>query len=140
MAKIERFEDLNIWKAARCFNQDIFKITSYELFSKDYRFRDQIRASAGSVMDNIAEGFERGGNKEFIQFLYIAKGSSGETRSQLYRAFDCQYISQNEFNDLCQKVIEISQSISAFISYLKIQKSKGSSISLSLVITLNFKP
>jgi four helix bundle protein len=96
MATIQCFEDLKVWKMAREFSMDIFRITGYEKFSKDYRFKNQIRASAGSIMDNIAEGFERSGNKEFNQFLAIAKGSCGESRSQLHRSFDCQYIESDE--------------------------------------------
>ncbi len=86
--KIDKFEDLEIWQEARELCRYVFKLTSTGLFNKDYKFRDQIRSSSGSVMDNIAEGFERGGNKEFAQFLSIAKGSCGETRSQSYRALD----------------------------------------------------
>jgi four helix bundle protein len=119
MAKIERFEDLDIWKMARELCKDIFRVTDYDAFSKSFRFREQIRASSGSVMDNIAEGFERSGNKELVQFLYIAKGSCGESRSQLYRALDCAYISREEFTVLYQKAIELSQSITNFIKYLK---------------------
>jgi four helix bundle protein len=90
--KIERFEDLEVWKLARDLYKYAFQISSLEPFNSDFRFRDQIRASSGSVSDNIAEGFERGGNKELLQFLYIAKGSCGETRNQSYRAFDSNYI------------------------------------------------
>ena len=110
---------------AREFCKDIFRITSYTQFSKDYRFKDQIRSSSGSIMDNIAEGFERDGNKEFIQFLTIAKGSCGESRSQLHRSFDYQYIENEEYETLCQKTIEISKAISAFVSYLKQSEIKG---------------
>jgi four helix bundle protein len=90
--KIERFEDLDIWKEARELYSRVFEITSVNPFCNDFKFRDQIRASSGSVMDNIAEGFERGGNKEFMQFLSVAKGSCGEVRSQSYRSFDFKYI------------------------------------------------
>ena len=75
MSSVRNFEELYIWQLSRDFCRDIFKITSYKEFSMDFRFKDQIRASSGSIMDNIAEGFERSGNKEFIHFLYISKGS-----------------------------------------------------------------
>ena len=125
MATIKCFEDLKIWKMARDFCRDIFRIIRYDKFSRDYKFKEQIWASSGSIMDNIAEGFERGGNKEFIQFLAIAKGSSGEARSQLHRAFDCQYIEKDEYIQLSQKAIDISKSIAALIDYLKQSEMKG---------------
>ena len=89
---IEKFEDLEILQEARVLCKYIFVITEKEPFSRDFKLRDQIRASSGSVMDNIAEGFERDGNKEFIQFLSVSKGSCGETHSQSYRSFDYNYI------------------------------------------------
>ena len=125
MATIKDFEDLKIWQMARELSKDICKITRYEQFSKDFKLKDQIKSSSGSVMDNIAEGFERNGNKEFSQFLAIAKGSSGETRSQLCRAFDYDYIEENEFKELWQKAKNLSQSIGAFITYLKQSEMKG---------------
>jgi four helix bundle protein len=126
MATINNFEDLEIWQKARDFCQKIFRITNNEKFSKDYRLRDQIRASSGSVMDNIAEGFERNGNKEFIQFLFISKGSCGESRSQLFRAFDYDYIERKEFDELMIDAKDLSQNISNFIKYLKQSEMKGS--------------
>ncbi len=119
------FEDLEIWKMSRVFCNDVFRITNYEQFSKDFRMKDQIKASSGSIMDNIAEGFERSGNKEFIQFLYIAKGSCGESRAQLYRALDFNYISNKKFELLKEKAIKISQAISNLIKYLKQSEMKG---------------
>ena len=124
--KIERFEDLEIWKDARELCKYVFKITSHEPFSKDYKFRDQIRSSSGSVMDNIAEGFGRGGNKEFINFLSIAKGSNDETRSQSYRAFDFDYISEEKLNDLLEQTDKISKKTSSFIKHLKGSTIRGS--------------
>ncbi|MDL2281640.1 four helix bundle protein [Parabacteroides sp. OttesenSCG-928-G06] len=126
MSTVKNFEDLKTWQMGRELCKEVFRITNYELFSKDYRLKDQIKASSGSIMDNIAEGFERSGNKEFIQFLYIAKGSCGETRSQLYRALDYNYITEKEFFSLRDKTIQISQAIGSFINYLKQSELKGS--------------
>jgi four helix bundle protein len=105
MSKVERFEDLKVWQLARELCQIIHKLTLKEQFSKDFKLIGQIKGSSGSIMDNIAEGFERDGNKEFIQFLSIAKGSCGETRSQLYRAFDNGYIIQDEFDQAYDKTL-----------------------------------
>jgi len=124
--KATMFEDLGIWQDARKLCKEIFLITEKDPFSRDFKLRDQIRTSSGSVMDNIAEGFERNGNKEFIQFLSIAKGSCGECRSQSYRAFDYGYIDQKILNELIHKTITLSKQISGFISYLKRSNFKGS--------------
>jgi four helix bundle protein len=94
---IKRFEDLEIWQEARELSKYVFKLSSLEPFKSDYKFRDQMRASSGSTMDNIAEGFCRGGNKEFYQFLSISRGSCGEVRSQSYRAYDYEYIVSMQF-------------------------------------------
>lgn len=98
MAPIKRFEDIISWKEARELNKLLGKIIDSGKMKGNYRLINQIEGSAGSIMDNIAEGFERGGNKELTQFLFIAKASCGELRSQLYRALDRRYITQNEFN------------------------------------------
>jgi four helix bundle protein len=124
--KIERFEDLEIWKEARELCKFIFEITEKEPFCKDYKFRDQIRSSSGSIMDNIAEGFERDGNREFVQFLSVAKGSCGETRSQSYRAFDYKYIKQDILDDLILRTTQLSKKISSLMAYLKNSDFKGS--------------
>lgn len=123
--RIKRFEDLEIWKEARDLCRRIHRLTSTGGFTKDFHFRDQIRDSSGSVMDCIAEGFERGGNREFIQFLGIAKGSCGETRSQSYRAFDFECVSQVELDDLLERTLRLGKKISALIQYLKGSSLKG---------------
>ncbi len=120
------FEDLDIWKQAREICKQVYKITNHAQFANDLRFCSQIRSSSGSIMDNIAEGFEREGNKEFINFLFIAKGSCGELRSQLSRAYDCNYISEDEFNILKEAAINISIGISNFIKYLRNSNYTGS--------------
>jgi four helix bundle protein len=117
--KIKRFEDLEVWQQARELSKVVYHITSSGPFSNDYRFRDQIRASSGSAMDNIAEGYERDGNKEFFQFLSIAKGSTGEVRSQSYRAFDCTYINQEKLDDLLERTDSLSRKIYNLMLHLK---------------------
>ena len=126
MATITRFEDLDIWKEARKLSKEIYLITlNNSDFKNDFRFRDQIRASSGSIMDNIAEGFERNGNLEFRQFLSIAKGSAGEVRSQLYRALDFNYITQEVFDVLKTDSENLSGKINNFITYLNKKEFKG---------------
>ena len=125
MATITRFEDLEIWQEARRLATEINKICIETELKTDYRFKDQIKASSGSVMDNIAEGFERNGNIEFRQFLSIAKGSAGETRSQLYRVLDFNYINQDKFNQLKNDFENLSGKINNFISYLNKKDFKG---------------
>lgn len=122
---IEKFEDLEIWQEARSLSKTIFSLTKKDPFSSDYKFRDQIRTSSGSIMDNIAEGFERGGNKEFSQFLSISKGSCGECRSQCYRAFDYEYIKEDTLLDLVNQANLLSKRIGKMMSYLNQSDFKG---------------
>jgi len=125
MAKIEKFEDIISWQEARKLNKIIGDLIDGGRFKHNYRLIGQIEGSAGSVMDNIAEGFERGGNKEFVQFLYIAKGSCGELRSQLYRAVDRNYINQQEFDKFSVHAMKISGLIQKLITYLENSELKG---------------
>jgi len=122
---VTRFEDLEVWQLARELCKYVFSVTSQEPFSKDFRFRDQMRASAGSTMDNISEGFERGGNKEFIQFLWISKGSCAEVRSQSYRAFDQEYITQEQLDELLKKTDKLARKTANLIQHLRTTTYKG---------------
>ena len=125
MATIKDFEDLEIWQHAREQCSRIYEITRKETFNKEFELKGQIKRSSGSVMDNIAEGFERGGNAEFINFLGIAKGSNGEVRSQLHRAIDNAFISQDEFELNFEKNKILGKKINSFIDYLKNTNMKG---------------
>ena len=125
MATVQRFEDLEVWQMARKFASSIFELTLDEKFSKEYRFKDQIKSSSGSVMDNIAEGFGRESRLEFINFLGIAKGSLNETKSQLYRALDCNLITQEILDVLFEEANIILAKISAFMIYLNKSIIKG---------------
>ncbi len=115
MSAILKFEEMERWQKARTIAKTVYLLSEKEKFSRDYGLRDQIRRASVSIMSNIAEGFERGTNKEIIQFLYIAKGSSGEVRTQLYIAFDLGYINKVEFENLSAELLALSKQISGFI-------------------------
>ena len=119
MPKAKRFEDLEIFQKARELCKEVYAITKKGEFHKDIRFVQQIHASAGSIMDNIAEGYERDGNKEFINFLYIAKGSCGEVRSQIIRASDVGFIDKETAKRLYNDCLNLSKSIARLITSLK---------------------
>jgi four helix bundle protein len=125
VARIENFEDLEVWQEARRLSKVVRGLTQREPFAKDFRFSSQINAAAGSIMDNVAEGFERDGNKEFINFLFIAKGSNGEVRSQSYRAFDSKFISKEELEDLLKRTELLKRKIFNLITTLRNSGSKG---------------
>jgi four helix bundle protein len=125
MATIKRFEDLEIWQIARRLCKEVFNLTNKGPFLKDFKFRDQIRSSSDSVMDNITEGFERSSRLVFVNFLSIAKGSAGETRSQLFRSIDAEYCTESEANELIKEYEQLAQQIAGFISYLNQSNLKG---------------
>lgn len=117
--KIERFEDIEAWKEARNLVNMIYDVSNEGLFSKDFSLRNQIRGASVSVMSNIAEGFDRGTNREFIQFLIVARASASEVKSQLYVALDGNYIHQNKFDKIYQQATKVISLIDGFIRYLK---------------------
>lgn len=127
MATITKFEELDIWQLARAQTNDFLLLIESTSLAKDYELRNQMNRSSGSVMDCIAEGFERSGNNEFKNFLIIAKGSNGEYRSQLYRCLDRKHITKEKFDDLFGKNITIGNKLMSFITYLQNSNYKGQS-------------
>ncbi len=125
MTAIKRFEDLEVWKLARELCKNVYELTLLDGFSRDFGLKNQINNSSGSIMDNIAEGFERDGNREFTQFLSISKASCGECRSQLYRALDRNYIGKEQFELQSQRTIDLGRKISNLMTYLKTTEIKG---------------
>jgi len=125
MSTINRFEDLDVWKESRALNKIIGTLIQEKKFKNNFRLINQIEGSTGSVMDNIAEGFERGTRAEFIQFLGYSKGSCGELRSQLYRALDRNYLSKDQFDELFKLASRISAMLHGLISYLQKTKING---------------
>ena len=119
MATVQQFEDLHVWQEARELVLEVYKVTKQRAFVRDFSLRDQITRAAISSMSNIAEGFERGSRKEFIQFLQIAKGSNGEVRSQLYVALDQEYVDQKLFDKLRNSALALSRRLAKFIRYLE---------------------
>ena len=119
MATVKQFEDLHVWQEARGLVNDVYKVTKKCAFRRDFSLRDQITRAAVSSMSNIAEGFERGSRREFIQFLNVAKGSTGEVRSQLYVALDQEYVDQKMFEKLRDSALAVSRRLAKFIRYLE---------------------
>ncbi len=126
MAKIDRFEDIEAWKKARDLTKEIYRVTSVGEFSRDFGLRDQIRRASVSIMSNIAEGFERGGDREFRQFLAVAKGSAGEVKSELYVALDVGFIRENQFDALYEMAGETGRLTGGFMRYLGGSTYRGS--------------
>jgi four helix bundle protein len=126
MTTIERFEDIEAWQLAREMTKAIYAISNDGAFARDFGLRDQIRRASVSIMSNIAEGFERGGDKEFFQFVSLAKGSSGEVRAQLYVALDAGYIDQQTFSRLSDMATQINRMLAGLMKYLRSSELKGS--------------
>ena len=125
MAGVKNFEELKVWQKAREFNKTLFSVIENSEIKNHYILRDQISRSSISIMSNIAEGFERGGNKEFVQFLYIAKASAGEARAQLYIGLDLLFIEKSQFELLIELAVEVSKMLNGLIKYLKESEIKG---------------
>ena len=125
MKKIKQFEDIESWKSARKLTNEVYKATSSGTFVRDFGLKDQIRRASVSILSNIAEGFERGNDREFAYFLGVAKGSTGEVRAQLYVALDQGYLSASSFEQLSAIAIEIGELLSGFIRYLKQSTLRG---------------
>ncbi len=122
---INSFEDIIAWQKARELDKVIFTLIQNSTIKSDFALKDQMLRSSGSIMDNIAEGFDRDGNKEFIHFLTISKGSCSELRSQLYRAMDRGYINEENFEEIKNKSIEVNKIIGGLIKYLGSSTIKG---------------
>lgn len=125
MATINKFEDLKVWQKARILSDKVYTLTFIKPVSNDFRFKGQIRGSAGSIIDNIAEGFERGSKLEFINSLTTSKGEVGELKSQLYCGLDNNYFSENQFEEFYNIADEITKMLTTLINYLNKSKFKG---------------
>ena len=125
MATIQRFEDLEIWQLARKLYTKISAVAEQFRKAKEFRFAEQMKSAAGSIMDNIAEGFERNSRLEFLNSLSISKGESGEIKSQLYRSLDDKYITEKEFSELYEDADKVSKKIANFMKYLNSTTVKG---------------
>ena len=125
LGAVKRFEELRVWQNSRELVNRVYEITTGSSCRHDYAFCRQIRDAAVSIMSNIAEGFERGSSKEFVQALFISRGSAGEVRSDLYTALDQGYIAQTTFDDICRQCESLSRQIMALIEYLKGSEFRG---------------
>lgn len=125
MGTISRVEDMLVWQESRVLVKDIFVLTSSKNFEKEYALRDQMKRSAISIMSNIAEGFGRGGNKEFMQFLYISNGSINELKSQLYIAFDFHLVSEDVLNEFLSVLLKVENMNKALIRKMKESEFTG---------------
>ena len=125
MSKIQRFEDILAWQKARELTREIYTHAKVGPFAKDFGLHDQIQRASVSIMGNVAEGFDRGGDKEFIQFLSISKDSCGEVKSHLYVALDQQYVNSAQFDRLYNSADEVGRLLEGFMTYLKQSDLRG---------------
>ena len=125
MSSFKSFEEIESWQKARELTREVYTVSNQGAFGKDFGLRDQIRRASVSTMSNIAEGFERDGSREFLQFLAVAKGSNGEVRAQLYVALDQDYIDRNTFETLSAISIEVGRLIGGLMNYLRKSDIKG---------------
>lgn len=125
MSKIEKFEDVVAWHKARELTREIYAHSKVGQFSKDFGLKDQIQRASVSILGNVAEGFDRGGDKEFTQFLSVSKGSCGEVRSHLYVALDQQYVTEPQFKSLYDREDEVGRLLAGFMDYLRKSNFRG---------------
>ena len=125
MGKIQKFEDIVAWQKARELTREVYAHSKTGAFAKDFGLKDQIQRASVSIMGNVAEGYDRGGDKEFIQFLSVSKGSCGEVKSHLYVALDQQYINSPQFNQLYNSADEVGRLLAGFMAYLKQSDLRG---------------
>jgi four helix bundle protein len=140
MATIQSFEEIEAWQKARELTQTVYACSGKGAFAKDFGLRDQIRRAAVSIMSNIAEGFERGGSAEFVQFLAIAKGSTGEVEAQLFVALDQGYINQEQFDFIRALAASTKKLVAGFMNYLKSSDIKGQKFKTDHKKTVDKKP
>jgi four helix bundle protein len=126
LAVAKRFEDLEVWQLARDLTRIVYKVSSGGRLAKDFGLRDQLRKASVSVMSNLAEGFERGGSREFLQFVALAKGSCGEVRSQLYVALDQEYLGRADFDRVFELTVRLSRMLASLLRYLRNSPISGS--------------
>ncbi len=131
MGKGIGFENLEVWIDARCLSKQIYELSSHGPLKRDFSLKNQIRRSCISVVSNIAEGYERGGDKEFHQFLSLAKSSAGEIRAQLFMCLDLGYLTEEEFDELRKKTLSISRQLSGLMKYIKQSDYEGSKYKLN---------
>lgn len=125
MATFRRFEEIEAWQKARVLVKQLYTLSNEGKFARDFGLRDQLRRAGVSIMANIAEGYERGGSREFVQFLAIAKGSAAEVRSHLYVAFDQGYVNKEVLDELLAQAEQTARMTSKLMEYLRGSELKG---------------